>query len=142
MQVGTVIQWSNFPYPQYGGPKKSRFFVCLGSTNRLNPPVLIYFHSTTTKKRNKNHFFFPCDRYPFFRKDCYLCYNERPYTYGENELKQLIKKHDISTEGQIMNNDLRKIYEGIRNSNTYSKREILDIRSSLNFFGIIGLKSP
>ena len=104
MQVGTVVRWRHFSDPQYGGVEKPRWFLCLGNTGKIIKPTLCYLHSTTTTKRtNIPCFSFSTSKYPFFRENCFLYYNERPYCCAEKELISIEK-------GRIMD-ALQIIYE-------------------------------
>ena len=64
--------------------------------------------------------------------------NEPAYSIGESELKV----PDVRIKGNLDEGDLRLIYDGILKSKYYSKKQLMDIHSSLNSIGITGLKKP
>ena len=139
MQVGTVIRWDNFPSPQFGGTKKPRWFLCLGKTSKLSTPIKFYLHSTTTTKRiNIRHFFFTKNKYGFFKENCCLNFNERPYPFPKSQLNN----RDIHIIGYIDKNDLRLVFDGIKKEQRYTRMELLDIYNSLTGVGIEGLTKP
>jgi len=139
MQPGTVIKWCNLSAPHYGGKLKPRWLVCLGCTDFVSNPLLYYFHSTTTTDRTKEpRLELLRTNYPFFDEDCFLYFNEKPYFCAKPDLDSI----DIVKKGKVDPGCLKKIYEGIRSSRLYSRMQLLDIHSSLNTAGIIGLKKP
>jgi len=140
MKVGTLFKWQNFPSPQFGGKKKPRLFVYLGDTGLLESPTRAYIHTTTTNLGNPgNKIFFSAKKYNFFDQDCYLYYNEPPYTINKSTLKNNPK---IEILGRLSEQVLKNIYNGILKSYKYSKIQILDIHASFNKDGITGLKKP
>lgn len=139
MQVGQIIRWRNFRFPQFGGQEKPRWFICVGHTNKIIPPVLFYLHSTTRTEKAEPRFSFSKDTYSCFTHDCYLYFNEKPYPCSGEELRS---NRSIGAFGNLDNDDMKKIYEGIRVSRVYSLVEKRDVHSSLNLMGITGLKRP
>jgi hypothetical protein len=71
-------------------------------------------------------------------EDCFAYFKERPYSFSKSELNV----PTVSNMGNISEADLKIIYEGILNSRSYSKKELMDIHRSLNDIGIIKLKRP
>src|SRR4030042_2343658 len=111
MQVGQVILGRNFRSPQFGGPEKPRWFICIGHTSRITPPILFYLHSTTRKSRIGPKLFLSKMKYSFFKFDCYFYFNEKSYTCSGEELRN---NHNISNVGNLEIDHIVKIYEGIR----------------------------
>ena len=138
MLPGTVIRWDNLPFPQYGGKLKPRWLICLGCTDCFSDPIVHFFHSTTTQLWPGPCHKLPKSKYRFFLDDCFVYFNERPYSFNKSELNIPA----VSTMGNICEADLKNIYEGILYSRTYSKKVLLDIHRSLNKIGIIRLKKP
>lgn len=138
MRPGTVIRRDNLPFPQYGGKLKPRWLICLGCTDYFSDPILHFFHSTTTQHWSGPCLRLPQAKYQFFIEDCFVYFNERPYSYTKSELNIPA----VSIMGNINEADLKTIYDGILHSRSYSKKELLDIHRSLNEIGIIKLKKP
>lgn len=148
MKPGTIFKWNNFPYPKIGGPIKSRWFVYLGNTGILSSPIIVHFCTTTTSirdfksggKRSSHRFLlFEKTRYPCFEEDCILDFDEAPFSEA---LKALESNKDIEIKGELDNQTLKLIYNGIQTSKYYSFQILLDIHGSLNQIGITGLKKP
>lgn len=47
-QIGSLFKWENFPHPD-DAKIKDRYFIYLGNTSRLTPPVMVYLCTTTTQ---------------------------------------------------------------------------------------------
>ena len=148
MKPGTVFKWNNFPYPRIGDEIKSRWFVCLGNTGLLSTPIIVHFCTTTTSirdfksggKRSSHRFLlFEKTRYPCFEENCILDFDEPPFS---EPLGTLESNKDIEIKGELDNQTLKFIYNGIQMSNHYSPKILLDIHTSLNQIGITGLKRP
>lgn len=147
MKPGAIFKWKNFPYPKYGGEIKTRWLIFLGDSGQLLSPILVHICTTTTsisdfekdgKRRSHRFFRFDRKRYPF-EQDCFLDYDEAPYTI---DLKSLESNQDIEIVGELSPQDLKAIYSGILSSKFYSKKILLDIHSSLNLIGLTGLRKP
>jgi hypothetical protein len=140
MQVGEVIKWNNFKFPQFGGKPKSRWFICLGNSNVFIDPKLCYLISTTTTKRTGHpSLLLPQKTYPFFCQDCCVFFNEPIYSPLEQDISQ---NSDISSKGRLEESDLRVLYSGLLRSSTHQKIVMKDIHSSFNLSGITGLRRP
>jgi hypothetical protein len=136
------VKWTNFPEPQFGGSIKSRWFICLGQTGFSVDPKILYFHSTTREQnRGGRRFCLLKHNYPKLKYDCFLYYSEPPYSRSEYFIAQNVR--NIEELCSISNEDLKTIYEGIReHSISYSRKIKLDIHDSLNLIGIKGLRKP
>lgn len=148
MKPGTVFKWNNFPYPRIGDQIKARWFVCLGNTGLLSDPIIVHLCTTTTSlndfksggKRSSHRFLlFEKIRYPCFEEDCILDFDEPSFS---ESLKSLETNKDIEIKGELDNQTLKSIYNGISVSKYYSPQILLDIHTSLNQIGITGLKKP
>ena len=146
MKPGTILKWSQFPYPK-SGKKKDRWFIYLGKTSLLSTPILAHLCTTTTniaafkmggERQRHDHKIFTPEKYPF-DEECVLDFDERPYSVPEEKLKN---NPDIKVKGALTEPDLRMIYNRILKSPAYSKQIILDIHSCCNAVGIINLKKP
>jgi hypothetical protein len=142
MRIGSLVKWTHFPEPQFGGDKKPRWFICLGQTDFSIDPKNFYFHSTTRQENGQGRkFCFLKHNYPKFTYDCFLYYNEPPYSRSEYFISQHVG--NIEELCSISNEDIKIIYEGIRRySISYSRKILLDIHNSLNLIGITGLHKP
>ncbi len=83
-------------------------------------------------------FRFERKRFPFFTEDCLLDFDERPFPLSVTALEC----KEIEIKGELDNQTLKLIYEGILRSQFYSPRMLLDIHASLNRIGVTGLRKP
>jgi len=149
LKPGTIFKWKDFPYPQFGGEIKTRWFICLGDSGPLTSPIIAHICTTTTsisdfekggKKFPHRFFRFDKTKYPF-EQNCFLVldYDEPPYS---EDLKSLEANQNIEIKGDLSPQDLRAIYNGILSSSFYSRKILSDIHASLNRIGITGLRKP
>ena len=139
MKPGTVFRWPNFPFPQYGGEIKARWFIYLGDSGILISPTNSYLISTTTQTiKTANCFTFQPGSSPF-DEVCILNYDEQYYSI---EKSLLVGHKDIEVKGELDHNTMRIIYNKISLSKFYSKKVLQDIHQSLNNISITGLRNP
>ncbi|MGC9365527.1 MAG: hypothetical protein ACP5FK_00600 [bacterium] len=147
LNVGSVIKWSNFPYPHHGNERKSRWFIYIGKTGIFTNPICMYLCTTTTslddfkkggKRESHLRVFFKSKSSPF-DENCLLDIDEKPYPFEE---VRIFHNSDIEYKGDLEENKLREIYNKICKSNSYSFIVKKDIHKSLNSIGITGLKRP
>lgn len=97
MRVGDVIRWSNFPDPRYQQPiGKARWFICLGKSSSITPPVFFYIHTTTTQiqkfqpvgpRENHPHLVFNAGEFGF-EETCIIDFTEDFYSYPESDINR------------------------------------------------------
>ncbi len=143
MQIGDVIRWNKYPYPQYNNIIKPRWFVYIGCTDIFNIPLQYYFVTTTTRQTRiispKDGCSLLTNKFPFFTFNCYIDFEERPHTRIKSEVE---KNPDIEIVGKLDEKTLKEIYNGIRKSSKYSPKIRLDIYNSFDRDGITDLEKP
>ena len=118
MKVGDVIRWNNFPDPRYSQPPgKARWFICLGKSSSITPPVMVYIHTTTTQIQNFQpggprekhpHLLFNTDEFGF-EETCVLDFLEDFYSYPESDINR--NASNIEIKGTLDNKMLIIIYK-------------------------------
>ena len=143
MQIGDVIRWNKYPYPQYNNIKKPRWFVYIGCTDIFSIPLQYYFVTTTRQKTriitSEDGCSLFANKFPFFTSNCYIDFEERPHTIIKSKVE---KNPDIEIVGKLDEKTLKEIYNGIRNSSKYSPIIRLDIYKSFDRDGITDLEKP
>lgn len=149
MRVGDVIRWSNFPDPRYQQPiGKARWFICLGKSSSITPPVFFYIHTTTTQiqkfqpvgpRENHPHLVFNAGEFGF-EETCIIDCTEDFYSYSESDINR--NASNIEIKGKLDNNTLIAIYNKVNESPNIPKATKRIIRESLSLIGITGLKQP
>jgi hypothetical protein len=143
VQIGDVIRWNEYPYPQYNNIIKPRWFIYIGCTDIFSIPLQYYFVTTTTRPTRiitpKDVCSLLTNKFSFFTSNCYIDFDERPITI----IKSLVEKNlDIEKVGELDEKTLKEIYNGIRKSSKYSFQAILDIYNSFDRAGITDLEKP
>jgi hypothetical protein len=149
LKVGDVVRWNNFPDPRYSHPLgKARWFICLGKSSSIVPPVMVYIHTTTTQiqhyqsggHREKHpHLLFNAGEFGF-EETCVVDFSEDSYSYPELDINK--NSLNIEIKGTLDNKMLVVIYNmvnGSLNIPIITKRIMYE---SLNLIGITGLKQP
>lgn len=148
MKIGTVFKWKNYP-EQKDGVIKDRWFVYLGTSSTLSPPLNVFIFTTTSqinlyepwniRKNNKNIINFKAGECGF-DVDCILdvFFFQNNWTLGEFEKY----KNDFDIKGKISNDRLKNIYGKVLNEESIQTIIKTDIRRNLNEIGIFGLKRP
>ncbi len=146
MQAGTVLKWIDFPEP-IDGEIKPRWFVCLGRSSSLFPPVCYYICTTTTQiyhyesggdRAHHQNIRFRKNEFEF-EDDCVLDL-ESYYYKSEESIK--LNENNIQIKGLLERQIMIQIYNKILKSKCYSKIIKQDIHFSFNEAGITGLKTP
>ena len=149
MKVGDVIRWNNFPDPRYAQPLgKARWFICLGKSSSITPPVKFYIHTTTTQiqsfqpggpSEKHPHLVFNAGEFGF-EETCVLDIQEGPYSCSESDINRNLS--NIEIKGTLDNRTLITIYNLVNESPNIPKITKRIIRESLSLIGITGLKQP
>ncbi|OIP34010.1 MAG: hypothetical protein COZ68_05015 [Deltaproteobacteria bacterium CG_4_8_14_3_um_filter_43_13] len=147
MKPGIVFKWENFPEPKFNNKIKARWFVYLGESPSFLTPHFAYIHTTTAQtdefeiggRRHAHQYIkFDCSKTPF-EEDCILDFDEGCYPFLKERLE---RNPDIQIKGELDDITLKRIYNGIRQSDFYSLKDLQNIHNSLNMAGITGLKKP
>jgi len=147
LRVGTVFKWNDFPDIRYGGKLKPRWFVYLGETTKIQPPIIAYIQTTTAQKSDFNpggnrnthiHYEFKSEKTPF-EVDCIIDFSIPSLDYEKEKLEN---NPQIEIKGELDTEILKILYNKMYKSPQYSKMKLLDIHNSYNMVGIAGLKKP
>jgi hypothetical protein len=149
-QIGTVFKWLNFPFTQYGNLDiKTRWFIYLGRSSKLNTPVFLYIGTTTSQtqhydkdgcRSNSNFIRYKAGEFGF-DTDCVLDIDADIYDYiTESDFNRYSADHELVSV--LPQDQIRRIYNKILQSNFIGKKIKMDIHSSLNLAGITNLKKP
>ena len=148
LKVGDVIRWHDFPYPKAGNIKP-RWFIYLGRSSTLTPPVFVYFCTTTTQLQHfniggdrSNHAVrrFDVRQFSVFEEDCILDYDEDIYNLQEDKLLKC--EANITIKDRLDKETMRSIYNNYLKSDVCSRMQLLDLHESFNRDDITGLKRP
>lgn len=148
LKVGDVIRWHDFPYPK-AGIIKPRWFIYLGRSSTLTPPVFLYFCTTTTQLQHfivggdrSNHACrrFDVRQFSIFEEDCILDYDEEIYALLEDKFIKC--KTNIEIKGTLDKDTIRNIYKQYLKSDVCSRMLLIDLHESFNRDGITELKRP
>ena len=147
LTAGDVFVWRRFPDVRDVGSRiKDRWFICLGFTTQIAPPVFVFLSTTTTQTRHYDRggsragnivLRFAAGEFGF-PEDCLVDLSEPPYDYDI----QLLAADDISVEGRLDQNHLRRLYDCVLKSRVFPRKVKSDIHNSLNLAGITGLARP
>jgi hypothetical protein len=132
VQIGTVIEWTDFPFPRFGSKKiKTRWFVCVGHTGELDKilgsTACLYISTTTTMPQrlvstDRYFSFSPDDFSPGdfpFEQACCLDYDEEPNVIPENVISG---SPDIRSVSVLDKKLIKVILKGLLTSDEISKR--------------------
>ena len=148
LKVGAVFRWDNFSDQRYGPKQKPRWFIYLGESDRFSQVLIAYICTTTTQKQkfqaggprsSRDYYEFKAENSPF-DEDCIIDFDEPPYS---KEKEKLENNPNIMPKGYLSEDIMRMIYNRLLKSRRrLSRAALLDIHSSFNKAGIVGLKKP
>jgi len=142
------IGWNVFPDQRAGGIKP-RWFIYLGQSSIIIPPIFLYFCTTTTQLQHFNsggdrshHTIkrFDVRQFHMFEENCILDYDEDIYDLLEDKFIKC--KANIDIKGSLDSDTMRNIYKQYLKSGNCSPMILNDLHDSFNRDDITGLKRP
>ena len=149
MQVGGIYIWERFPlHTDPTAPTKSRWFVYLGTTGPLQIHVSVFICTATTKLKHygpggsrQGHRVMRIQAGQYgFQQDCVIDVDIGTMDFPETIMTS--RKSDINQMGQFQDQEMRQLWNLIRDSGEIPHIVKLDIRDSLQRSGLVNLKMP